>query len=146
MVKNQKINILEKFFESMSILEKKRRARLICLKSLKLLQKTSLKNHKVLLKLSIVTSVPILKLKSRKLRKKVEYYPSFITLKKAILRLAKVINSRLNKTRITNSYHNLKENIISLIKEPLLQTKQIETNNQNQALKLKKVFRFKWFY
>jgi len=127
-------------------LEKKRRAQSIFLKSLKILQKKVVKNHKFLVKFGIINSAPILKSSLVKsFFKKTSFYVSFVQVNKKIINVAKVLKQSFIVKSLKSLISNIARSFLFSIKAVQITALKAVTKSQMEALTLKKFFRFKWF-
>lgn len=127
-------------------LEKKRRVQLVFLKSLKILQKRVIKNHKFLVKFGIINSAPILKsglVKS--FFKKTSFYVSFVQVSKKIMNVARVLKQSFTSKSQESLISNIASTFVFSINATQITALKSAAKFQMEALTLKKFFRFKWF-
>jgi ribosomal protein S7 len=114
----------------------------IVLKSSKLIQKFSNKNHKDLIKIAIINNSPVMQIKQiKRKRKKLKEFPLILSKKIRIFLAIKLILKISNKTtRFSN-----------ILKKEILLSAAYQSNNvktttttQEQALKLKKYAHYRW--
>jgi ribosomal protein S7 len=142
-----KLSLKTKISNHLMINGQKKTCEKIFLKSLKMLQKTVIKNHHNILKLAIINSAPIIRIKQIKKKKKkvIKEFPFFLNEKNRISFSIKNILSALTEKSKINIYSKLKQEIFlsSQNKNEIL--KKQETL-QNYALTKKKYSHYRWFY
>lgn len=142
----KKINIQKKFINHLMKNGEKKTSEKILLKSLKTLQKNSIKKSQKIYQLALIHSTPIFKLhkisnkKLKKRTKKVREIPTFISNKQSKISLAiKLILKNLKRKENLRSYQELKKEILSSATEKS-NTIQIKNELQKHILTKKRYF------
>lgn len=142
------INIQKKLINHLIKNGEKKTSEKILLKSLKTLQKNSLKKSKKILQLALIHSTPIFKLhkisnkKIKKRTKKIREIPAFISNKQSRISLAiKLVLKNIKKKKNLEFYQELKKEILlnAINKNNTIQTKN---ELQKHILTKKRYFLF----
>ena len=143
---NKNKHLKNKIFNHLMLNGNKKTCEKFFLKSLKLIQKFSIKNHKNLIKLAIINSTPAIAIKQikKKRKKNIKEFP-FLLSKKIRISLAV-------KDILTTSKKKESKNLDIILKQKIIESSQhksttIDKKNalQEYALSKKKYIHYRWF-
>lgn len=141
----KKLNLKHKIINNLIKNGNKTNCEKIFLKTTKNLQKNLNKNHSDIIKLSVINSAPIVRLREtrKKKRKTITYLPYVVTEENRILLAIKAIIRELKKTESVKD--SLKRELLSTAKNDSIVIKKKSVNHKSTLAKKKYVF-FRWFF
>lgn len=142
--KLKRLKLKEKLQNHMMVSGRKLLCEKMLLQSLKVLQKNTKKNHKILLMTSLINSTPVISMKTaeKKKGKTMKEFPYILNNKNRIT---------VSIKSILQSVNNKRKFVLELSKEILVNSQnssavsKVKESKQNEALIKKKFAFFRWF-